>query len=452
MDPITHFAEHVAGIRYSDLPDAPIRAAKIFILDTLGVGIAGSAGPMATDLADIQSAWGHGSEARVWSTGARLTVPAAAMCNAYQVHNSEFDCVHEEAVVHAMTVVLPVALAGAERRKGVSGRDLITAAVVGVDLSAGIGAAAVSGLRFFRPATAGAFGGTAALGKLMGLTAPQMINAFSIAYGQISGTMQAHTEGSMLLAMQVGFNARNAVVACDLAQRGFDGPKNVLEGPFGYFRLIEAGGDPMRIARDLGRRWLITEVAHKPYPSGRATHGIIDACLTLQKRHGFRATDISRIDARVPPLIHHLVGRPPKTEMTINYARLCAAYVTACALQTGTVRFEDFSDAAYRCATTHALAQRMTMTIEDAGNPNALTPIAVDIALASGARHSLTIDTVYGNPQKPMSTEDHLAKFRRNCAIATRPIPEKKVERLIAAVDRLEDVADVTTLVDLAVA
>ena len=76
---------------------------------------------------------------------------------------------HEEAVVHAMTVVLPVAIAGAERMRGVSGKDLITAVTLGVDVAAGLGVAATTGLRFFRPATAGAFGGTAALGKLMGL-------------------------------------------------------------------------------------------------------------------------------------------------------------------------------------------------------------------------------------------------------------------------------------------
>ena len=103
------------------------------------------------------------------ATASVVPAPAAAMCNAYQVHNSEFDCVHEEAVVHAMTVVLPVAIAGAERMKGVSGKDLITAVTLGVDVAAGLGVAATTGLRFFRPATAGAFGGTAALGKLMGL-------------------------------------------------------------------------------------------------------------------------------------------------------------------------------------------------------------------------------------------------------------------------------------------
>jgi aconitate decarboxylase len=450
MDAISTFADHVVAIRFRDLPEDAVRAAKVFVLDTLGVGLAGSTGPMARELAVASAAWGQGAEARIWGMGISRPAPAAAMCNAYQAHNSEFDCVHEEAVVHAMTVVLPVAIAGAERAKKLDGAELIAAVVVGVDVAAGLGVAATVGLRFFRPATAGAFGATAALGKLMGLDPPAMINAFSIAYGQLSGTMQAHTEGSPLLAMQMGFAARNAIVACDLAARGFDGPKNVLEGPFGYFKLFEPEGAPARALQDLGRRWFVAELAHKPFPSGRATHGIVEACLALRREHRLDPDAIARVTAQVPPLVRHLVGRPPREEMNANYARLCAAYVAACALRRDGVRIEDFTPAAYRDAPTQALARSVSVEVRDAGNPNALTPVEVEIALRDGSRHAKLIETVYGNPKKPLSRADHLAKFRTNCAAAAHPVPPANVERLIERVDRLEEVADVTALVDLA--
>jgi 2-methylcitrate dehydratase PrpD len=371
------------------------------------------------------------------------------MCNAYQAHNSEFDCVHEEAVVHAMTVVLPVAFAGAERLKGVSGQELITAATVGVDLAAGLGVAADSGLRFFRPATAGAFGGTAAIGKLIGLDRPALINAFSITYGQCSGTMQAHTEGSMLLAMQMGFNARNAVVACDLAARGFDGPKNVLEGPFGYFNLIEKAGAPAQVAQVLGRRWFIAEIAHKPFPTGRATHGVIEGCLELRRQHGFSAAAIECVTARVPPLVHHLVGRPPEERMSINYARLCARYLAARVLLRGAIGRDDFTAEAYGDRQTRELAERIAVEVQDAGDPNALTPVEVEIGLRDGACHAVQLDVVLGNPAKPLSRDQHLDKFRHNCEAALRPLPRHKIETLIERVDRLEEVADVAELADL---
>lgn len=453
MDAITVFAEHVAGRSYRDLPNAAVDAAKTFILDTLGVGLAGSSGPKAQELARAQPLWGSGDDARVWASGERLPAPAAAFCNAYQVHNAEFDCVHEAAVAHVLTVLLPVALAGAERMakiegSPVDGRRLIEAVVLGVDVAASLGVAATSGLRFFRPATVGAFGGCAALGKLMGFDARRLQHAFAIAYGQLCGNMQAHTEGSLLLAMQMGFNARNAVVACDLARLGFEGPANILQGRFGYFGLIEAEGDPGRVTGDLGRVWRITEVAHKPFPSGRATHGIIDACLELQRRHGLRAADIAEVKACVPPLVHHLVGRPPATEMQINYARLCASYVAACVLLRGTVRLGDFNDAAYADPATQDLAWRIAIEVRDAGDPNALTPVEVEVALNSGARHAARIDVVYGNPAKPMTRDAHVAKFMGNAAAAARPVPPEQAEALVALVDGLEEISDVTRIVD----
>ena len=325
----------------------------------------------------------------------------------------------------------------------------LAAVVVGVDVAAGLGVAATTGLRFFRPATAGAFGATAALGKLMGLDRPAMINAFSIAYAQLAGTMQAHSEGSALLALQMGFAARNAVVACDLAARGFDGPKNVLEGPFGYFKLFEPDGAPARVVEELGRRWFIAELAHKPFPSGRATHGIVEACLALRRAHRLDPDAIEQVITRVPPLVRHLVGRPPQEEMQANYARLCAPYVAACALRRDGVRLEDFAPAAYRDGPTQDLAHRVSLEVRDAGNPNALSPVEVEIVLRDASRHATRIETVYGNPKKPLSRADHLAKFTSNCAAAAHPLPPENAERLIARIDRLEEVADVTELVDL---
>jgi aconitate decarboxylase len=247
----------------------------------------------------------------------------------------------------------------------------------------------------------------------------------------------------------MGFAARNAVVACDLAARGFDGPKNVLEGPFGYFKLFEPDGAPARVVQELGRRWFVTELAHKPFPSGRATHGIVEACLALRRAHRLEPDAIERVTAQVPPLVHQLVGRLPREEMQANYARLCAPYVAACALRSGAVGLDDFTPEAYRDAPTQDLARRVSIDARDAGNPNALSPVEVEIALRDGTRHAARIETVYGNPKKPLGRADHLAKFTSNCAAAAYPLPPENVERLIERVDLLEEVADVTELVDL---
>ena len=449
MDAIAAFAEHVACTRYDDLPAGAIEAAKSLTLDSFGVAVVGSAGPHVPELLRAAGRWGSGQDARVWVTGDRLPAPAAALCNAYQLHNSEFDCIHERAVVHPMAALLPAALAQAERAGGVSGRDLLTAIAVGVDVGAGLGVAARSGLRFFRPATAGGFAATAAVGRLMGFDAATLIHAFGALLGQTCGTMQAHAEGSPLLALQVGFNARNALIACDLAAHGITGPQQVLEGPFGYFALFEGAHDLAPVVEALGARWRVTEVALKPFPTGRATHGVLDGMLRLQREHGFGAEEVQEVVCRVPPLTARLVGRPAQPGMGANQARLCAPYVLACALQDGGVDVDDFAAAALADPARLALAARVEVQPDDNPDANALTPVEVAVLLADGRRPATRVEEVYGSPARPMGREAQLTKFRRNWISGAVALPETAGEALIAAVDRLEAIDDVAGLMDL---
>ncbi len=449
MDAVEDLCRHVAETTLADMPAAARQATKTFLLDNLGVAAVGSAAPFVEELVRTQAMWGGGDDARLWVHGNRVPAPTAALINAYQVHNSEYDCVHEGAVVHPLAVLLSATLAVAEREGGVGGADLMLALAVGVNVAAGMGVAAKSPLRFFRPATAGAFGACAAIGKLRGFDAETTRQAMSAVYGQLCGTMQAHTEGSLMLALQVAFNARNAVVATDLAAAGLDGPRNLLEGPFGYFKLIEADYDWAPVAAALGQTWRITEVAHKPFPSGRATHGILEILLRMREQHDLAAADVASVRALVPPLVQHLIGRPAKAGMTANYARLSGSYVGARALLSGTVDVPDFRDDAMSDAENLALADRIEVIAVDNPDPNALVPITVELKTSDGRAFTETVDTVYGSPAKPMTREAHLTKFRRNLANAVRPVSPESGERLIELVDDLENVEDATVLVEL---
>ena len=114
-DAIGRFAEHVSRTRFEDLPDAAVRAARIFILDTIGVGLAGSTGPCVAPLMASAAAMMGEGPARCWGHRRTLSAPGAAMLNGYQIHNAEFDCVHEAAVIHPVTVCLAAVMAHADR-------------------------------------------------------------------------------------------------------------------------------------------------------------------------------------------------------------------------------------------------------------------------------------------------------------------------------------------------
>ena len=451
-DAIERFADHVVSTRFEDIPADALSAAKVFILDSLGVGLAGTRAPWVREWIAVSQAPAGDLAARVWGTGEALPPAAAAALIGYLIHNSEYDCIHEKAVLHPMAVPFAALMAEAEARGGVDGRTLLRAVVLGVDVACHIGCAVRNGLRFFRPAVGGGFGAVAAVGAAFGLDRERLLNAFGLYYAQAGGTMQAHTEGSPLLAMQVGFNARNAVTAVRMAEAGMPGLRGTLEGRFGYLNLMEGDYDPVALTRDLGRVWRIEEVAHKPFPSGRATHGIMDALRELVAEHGFPGGDVASVAASVPPLIHHLIGRPPQSGMTQNYARLCGAYAAARLLLAGDLGVDDYTEAALNDPATLDLAGRIAIRPNDNPDPNALTPVTVTVRLHSGAELSRGIEVVYGNPAKPLTREAHLAKFRGNLGFAAGPVPSGNADRLIAMVDDLEGLDDARRLVDLVVA
>jgi 2-methylcitrate dehydratase PrpD len=447
-DAIHAFADHVLGTRYEDLPPDVVAATKTFLLDTFGVALAGTRAPFVEEWLSAYQGAVPGPGGRIWGVGGQLPTPAAAAVNGYLIHNSEFDCVHEAAVLHPMAVTLSALMVEAEARGGVSGKELIRAVALGVDVACHIGNSVTTGLKFFRPATGGGFGAVAAIGAMAGLDREALLNAFGIYYAQASGTMQAHTEGLALLAMQCGFDSRNAVVAARLAEQGIPGTRGTLEGPFGYLNLMEGDYDRDALLGGIGKTWRITEVAHKPFPSGRATHGVIDALRGMIAEQGLKGSDVEAVEAAVPPLTHRLIGRPVQDEMTPNYARLSGPFCAARLLLGGALGVDDFLPSALSDADSLDLGRRITITPDDNPDPNALSPVTVTVRLRDGGSHSASVETVYGNPAKPMSREEHLAKFRRNVAFCGT-VPPVQGEALIQVVDTLESVDDVRGLVDL---
>jgi aconitate decarboxylase len=439
-------AAHVAGVRFESLPAHVVAAAKTWILDTLGVGIAGSSAAGMDQVRSAAAVWGVGDEATIWGTLQRAPAPTAAFVNGTQAHNQEFDCLHEGAVVHAMATLLSAVLAVTEREGGVSGRDIIAAVAAGIDVATCLGLASTAGFRFFRPATAGGFGAVAGLSVIFGLGAARIADAFGLQYGQTSGTMQPHVEGHALLPMQIGFNAQSAVRSLDLVNAGLTGPRDVFEGRYGYFPLFEGSWDLEPVWQRLGHDWRVSELSHKPWPAGRATHGGVEGILALRERHGFTAADVRQVRVIVPPLTHRLVSRPDIPAPNAFYARLCMAFIGAKALLHGTVDIAHCRGNALTDAATHEVAPLIAIEVDANPDPNALAPQRVEIVLRTGQTLNWTCDVMLGNPVRPLSRDQHLRKFSQCLKFAREPLPAGRAVALIDLVDRLDDVTDAREL------
>ncbi|MGY2736100.1 MmgE/PrpD family protein [Sphingomonas sp. UYP23] len=388
-----------------DLP-AAIRADTLRLLaDTLAVGAAGATAPGADGLLRAATSWGAGTDARPVGGGARLPAASGAFVSAFRIHCLEWDAVHEPAVVHALSVVTAAVAAAIDRRGGCDAETALAAIAVGVDVASGLGIAATSPLTFFRPATAGCIGAALAVARIEQLPRAGFDDVLGLAYSSCAGTMQAHVEGSIALPLQVAGAARSAVQAVDLVSAGLTGPHDALEGPFGYFALFDRGA--LSTYTDSLGTWQIAEVSTKPFPSGRASHGVLSVLDTLSRDE---AAAVARIEARVPPLVARLVGRPFRTDMTPAYARLCLPLLAALMLRDGRIDPRRFTPETFALPEVAGLANRIRIVADANPDPNALSPQIVDITFADGRRIERHVPHTLGAPDAPLSPAQADAK------------------------------------------
>ena len=391
---------------------AAVRADAVRLLgDTLAVGAAAIGAPGEPEILAVARSFGAGSEARLLGSDERLPAASAAFVNAYRIHCLEWDAVHEPAVVHAMSVVTAALGAAIDRRGGCAQDAALIALAIGVDIACGLGIAADSPLTFFRPATAGLIGAALAVARLDG--AP-LDHALGLAYSSCAGTMQAHVEGSMTLPFQIANAARAAIVASDLAKAGFTAPLDVLEGAYGYFKLIDQGDLP-RYTAHLGQVWRISEISTKPFPSGRASHA------ALGELAQFAGHDIAALELSCPPLIARLVGRPYKRDMTPAYARLCLPFLSALMLADGRIDPRRFTSDNFIDPARAAQAARFVLVDNGNTDPNALFPQSLTLTLALGEAIVRAIPHTLGSPATPLTPVQAQAKlgFARELAPAS---------------------------------
>lgn len=389
---------------------ANTKAIALYLLgDTLAGGAAGASSAEARSMLPALQGWGIGDHARLLGSEGRMPTPLAAWFNGFAIHCLEWDAVHEPAVVHAMSVVTAALLASADRMGGCEEEQFLTALAVGVDIASGIGVAATDGMQFFRPATAGIIAAALAVARLEGLPAARFADVLGLAYSQAAGTMQAHVEASIALPLQIANASRAAIAAADLAKAGMDGPHNALEGPFGYFKLFEPG-DLNRYTNNIGVKWLIEDVSIKPFPSGRASHGILGAIDVMLRDGSLDPAMVQSVDVSAPPLIHRLVGRPYKAAMTPSYARLCLPFLVPLMLRDRIIDPRYFTAAEFANPALAEFGSKVIVRIDDNPDHNALVPQKLNITLTDGTQVKHIITDNLGSPTAPMSDVQTKAK------------------------------------------
>jgi aconitate decarboxylase len=433
---------------FDDLPPEAVAAAKTFIADTLAVGVAGSGQPSAAKI--LSALTQRGDCGILGKPGQSFSEHEAALLNGFQIHCLEWDGLHEHSVVIALCVTTAALTSEVQQRSKtnpITGKQFINAFITGIETAVWFGSAAATGPRFFRPSTAGLMGAAMAIGRTRGYSKAQMLDLLGLAYSQVGGTMQAHWEGSEALAMQIGFAARGALTAADLVQAGLTGPHNVIDGKFGYFSLIETPNSLEDVFGRWGSPWKVTELAHKPFPAGRATQAALTAIIDIKQEAEFGMDDVEALTVHVPPLINLLVGRAFDPAMSAEYARLCMQFVAPQMIEHGLIDPRRFISDVFNSAEAKAHAARVHVVLDDNPDPNALSPQTIVLKLKDGRVFERHVTTPLGSPGNELSLDAQIKKaqfcFEIGCLDRSSELLFETVSRL----DQLDDAAQIFHIV-----
>jgi len=457
MDIARELVRCLCKVKFEDLPTDLVEVTKKEILDALATGVGGSSAPGIREVVDIVKDWGGKEESTILVYGGKVPAPDAVLANAPMMHALDFDDTHDGAVLHPAVVAVPTALAVAEARGGISGRDLITAVALGVDLGCRMRIA--TKLRKPNLHAAGGWHSTplygffmaaAIAGRIMGLDEEKALNALGIAYHQAAGNVQCIDDGALTKRIGPGFAARGGIVAALMAEKGISGAHNIIEGECGFYNLYHDGFDLDKLTSRLGEYFKGVNISFKPYPCCRIGHRYIDAVLDMVSRYNIKLEEVEEVEVVAgnksqTPWQPLEVKRKPRT---IVDAQFSLPWMIACAIVRRRVGVQEFTQEAIMDPTLLKVAQLVKPVYDFSFEETLDSPMDVTIKTKRGEFNRKTV-APYGHPNNPLSLEAIASKLRDCASIAARPILSANLERVIELVRNLEIMPNVTQIMKL---
>ena len=451
-------AEFIVNTTYNDVPGDVMELGKKSILDGLGLALSGSVAETGRlSRAYVKSLGLSGGEATVIGSSMKAPVRFAAFVNGIGIHADDYDdtqlAVAKDRVygllTHPTAPTLASGLARGEAR-GMSGRDLLLAYHIGVEVECKI-AEAIAPRHydegFHSTGTCGTFGAAATVAKLQGLDLNRTLFALGIAGGEAAGLRENF--GTMSKPFHAGRAAESGVVAADLAELGWTAADKILEAPRGFFHAAGGGYDLHAIQKKLGNPWTFHSpgVSIKPFPSGSLTHPGMTEMLRLIRANKIKAQDVESVkvgtNRNMPnALIHHR----PKDSLQ---AKFSMEFCMSALLLYGKAGLNEFTDEVVNRPEVQSMISKVHFGVHpvaEAAGYNKMTTI-IDIRLRDGRTISGSADFGKGSPANPMSYDEVAAKFL-DCA-AFAKWPGERAKAIVSMVRGLEGVKDVRALTAL---
>lgn len=450
---IDDIVDHALNTRFEDFPSDVVEAARLRLIDTLSCVVGGvHAGGNQAMLGLIRQ-WGGAAQATVLNHGDRVPLQHAALMNSLMARSFDFEVCGPEPegvnvgkmVGHVCSTTEPTAMAVAEFTRA-SGQELLAAVILGGDIGARVAVADVFDFdkNFEVCGTANAMGATALVGRLLGASHQQLVDAYGILLHLMAGSYQSLWDGVDTFKLPGAMAASNAVVAVQMAMAGFRGVKDPLTSPLGYFAMYGNQSDPQRAFDGLGQVFYAKGM-HKLHPSCYGNHNPIECALEIVQNHRFEPDDIESVELDVPPnRVKHFLNQPMGLEEAQPRSLFSIPYAIANVLVRRSVDIDHYTEPLIRDPRVVALSHRVQLVPRlPLGNNQASR---LTVTLKDGRVLAQYRDAPRGWLVNPVTPAEVREKFWRNLAYS-KQISREQGQQALDLLDRLEAVTDVSCLV-----
>jgi 2-methylcitrate dehydratase PrpD len=346
------------------------------------------------------------AQASVLGRTDKVDMGSAALVNGITSHTFDFDDTHLKTIIHPAGPVASSVLALAEHTKA-TGRELIDALVIGIDVSCRVGNAMYPDhydRGWHITGSTGTLGAAAACARLLKLDVEQTAMALGIAASQPVGMREQF--GTMTKPFHPGGAARAGLMSALLASKGFTASPKALEAPRGMMQTVSTKNDWNEITGELGQRFEISFNSYKPFACGIVIHPSIDACAQLRAQ-GVTPDQVERIELKVHSLVLELTGK--KEPQDGLQAKFSVYHGCAAGLTFGYAAEDEFSDEVVTRDDMVALRRKVVATVDDSIDEASADVTAV---LKDGRRVHVFVEHAIGSLQNPMTDANLEAKFR----------------------------------------
>ena len=386
------------------------------------------------------------AQASVLGRREKVDMASAALINGITSHTFDFDDTHLKTIIHPAGPVASAILALAEHT-GSSGRDVIDALVIGIDVACRVGNAMYPehyDRGWHITGSTGTLGAAAACARLLKLDVQKTAMALGIAASQPVGMREQF--GTMTKPFHPGGAARAGLMSALLASKGFAASPKAIEAPRGMMQTVSTKNDWTEITGELGKRFEISFNSYKPFACGIVIHPSIDACSQLREKFaqdGVTSEQVERIELKVHSLVLELTGK--KEPQDGLQAKFSVYHGCAAGLTFGRAAEEEFADDIVNRADMVALRRKVVATVDDSIDEASADVTAV---LKDGRRVHVFVEHAIGSLQNPMTDAKLEAKFH---GLSDVILGAGQTSQLIAACWGVGKASNVNAIVALAV-